>query len=373
MIDNLDISKISDLHHERKNHRNGRNYSSLKNFELKFEKHHKNILNLDFHKNTKKLEKSDLSHISNSSFNYAKTVENRVEPLEHYITKVKDQMVKYHTETNIDDEDLNNKTLDSLSDLSEHNEREILNQLRNNSTSRLPGLSEESMMKILIRNRGFKNPFESYKILKHNKELYSDINTKFMSRQKQLYDDAIEKINSYTMRFKVKMPKITVTAVMPKHLDLYQAITNKINKDKESLNTIESHKKEKKKGKKSEVPKHIKSVVVNDFSRLYSHYLYAKKNFPEGREQFSWHSNNEIILWGGIGAIKSNFIWELNPSKSYIFLKFSKLGMDKVSVRRTPTPDQIWTYRNCISKKALSVWRENKATPIFSYVRFRNF
>ena len=354
MIDNLDISKISDQVFTRKNLKKGRNYSSLREFEVKFNQKPK-LLHLDYNRNTKKLEVDKTSEDieSNREKMYNNTVENNpTEPLDEYFLKVQTTMVKYHTETNIDDDFPPNKTTDSFSDLSEQDEREILNALKNNSVSRFHGLSEESMMKILIRNKGFKNPFESGKVLKHNKDIYSDVSSKFLVRQKKLYSEAIDKINSYTMKFKIKMPKIKITTVMPKHLEQYSHHTN-ANKESPKKIVIE---KKKKKDQKQKFEVMVKAIIVNDYSKLFSHYVYAKKNFPEGREQFSWNYNNEIILWGGIGANKNNFIWELNP----VSLEWTKSQSEL-----TPPPLR-YGHTGIVHQKRLYVFGGKTKLPTYS-------
>jgi len=52
------------------------------------------------------------------------------------------------------------------------------------------------------------------------------------------------------------------------------------------------------------------------FICLYVQYIYSKKLFPEGREQFSFSYDNEMaILYGGfITNNNSNKIWKFNPS-----------------------------------------------------------
>lgn len=48
---------------------------------------------------------------------------------------------------------------------------------------------------------------------------------------------------------------------------------------------------------------------------LYSFYIYASKNFPEGREQFSFsYENGEAVLFGGVSTNKSNKIWKFDPN-----------------------------------------------------------
>jgi len=51
-----------------------------------------------------------------------------------------------------------------------------------------------------------------------------------------------------------------------------------------------------------------------DDMELYAYYKYSFKNFPEGREQFTFDYNlSDLILFGGIVTNKNNHIWILDP------------------------------------------------------------
>lgn len=78
------------------------------------------------------------------------------------------------------------------------------------------------------------------------------------------------------------------------------------------------------KREKEEVNKMKNRVVKLDEYELYATYKYSFKNFPEGREQFSFkHNLIDIVLFGGLGMNKNNnFIWTLDPSKNFIDFLF---------------------------------------------------
>ena len=73
---------------------------------------------------------------------------------------------------------------------------------------------------------------------------------------------------------------------------------------------------------KEEAKNKEKIVKLNEFE-LFGHYKYSSKNFPEGRDNFSFKYNQaEVVLFGGIVSNKNNFVWFLDPGKKTIIFHF---------------------------------------------------
>lgn len=273
----------------------------------------------------RKLNTSKSNDISDL-INMGKYLSHRnIETQENYNIYINEIMAKYQT-------DNLNKEKDSESnvfDISMIEELDIKNGLKNNHNSIsniYHGTSENSMLKVEIKSVDYKNPFESFKVLKKNKIIYDNISSSFFERQKLFYGQALEKINHY-MNLKVKMPKIKVTSVMPKILDSVSTVSNTIIPTDESSQSAKKKKKNHKDA--TDNSKAQSQYMVNyDNLRLYASYMYANKNFPEGREQFAFNYNlSDVVLYGGIVSNKNNNVWSLDPGR-YI-VKISNPRMEQ--------------------------------------------
>ena len=158
---------------------------------------------------------------------------------------------------------------------------------------------------INIYTKRYNNPSESLSVIKNNQKLYEKINKNILFRQKDFFSDYINKFDNR----KKNPAKLKVINIPIKFFD-----TPMIEKKKNK--TIE-----------------IENIPTNKNLRLFFYYLIPKKNYPEGREQFSFNiKGNEIILTGGITSFNKNLsIWVLNvetlewskiPTKNPIFNRF---------------------------------------------------
>lgn len=267
----------------------------------------------------------DTSQQSNASnilkfLNEYNETDPRIIPFEDYGNLISETMSKYQTER------LEGSKLITLNDQNEpqltlHEETMIKSIFRSQSMGKSRGVygtTEDSVMKVSIMNPEYKNPFESFKSLKKNKKIFEEVSGSFLQRQEQVYNDAIDKFNKETMKFKVKMPKIKVTTVMPKMI--YDFHKNKKETERKSA------KREKNKISSVNEALMIQGQIISDNDpTLFAFYKYSHKNFPEGREQFAFHSNvNNIILWGGIASNKNVDVWSLNPES----LEWNKIQAD---------------------------------------------
>ena len=159
----------------------------------------------------------------------------------------------------------------------------------------------------------YASPFQSLRVLRQNHQIYDEINKSFLERQMQCLDESIEAVESMTMKYKVKMPKIRITQMIAKGFydDPSKSKTNVTNNNEEIEEEDEDEEPKKKKQKQFEGIT-IKKPIQD--SKLYAFFKYPNKNFPEGREQFSISLyNNKVILFGGMSStIKSTVIWSLD-------------------------------------------------------------
>lgn len=242
---------------------------------------------------------------------------------EDYSRFINDIMSNYKNDQynkNRDDEYLMNMSLE------EENEIKLnLKQNQINNSYGYLGTSENSIMKVEVKDFDYKNPFESLKTLKKNKVIYDNINVSFLNRQKMFYDRALVGINRH-LKLKATLPKVKVSNLMPKGIDLSQIVNTANMMSPSSPNNIKQYNNQDSSGKKSaKKNKNKKNEVIIQASQiisssnnlqLYANYVYANKNFPEGREQFTLNYNLvDLVLYGGIASNKNNNIWSLDPSK----------------------------------------------------------
>jgi hypothetical protein len=267
---------------------------------------------------------SDLIKILNSGPDQKK----ELVPFEDYLSIINDTMARYATEKNglpipqeLATEENENDSKDEQIKIQKvyDDNHSILNQ----------GSTEESMMKVIVRDFEFKNPFQSLKVLRRNKKIYDDVSQTFLERQQQLFDKTQEKIKSYSMKYKVKMPRIIIfpilakqTVEIPKNKLEEKAPGQSIEETMGELSTerLKSNKRLSRGREKLSLP----MIPIDSQLKLFAYFRYSNKNFPEAREQFSFNSNQaEIVLVGGIGSnLKNNFVWTLNPGKHLNYVIF---------------------------------------------------
>ena len=162
----------------------------------------------------------------------------------------------------------------------------------------LPTANEQSRIKVVIPEQEYPNPFQSLGVIKANRHLYDEISKDFLYRQSDLFNKKIIAIQKYKNKFgSVKIQKTLVSASNNKGLYDIPVIDLTEKKDK-NIGLM-----------------HI--LPQNGILKLFTYYKYPNKNFPEGREQFSFFSRgNDLIISGGITInMKTLTIWNLNLEK----------------------------------------------------------
>lgn len=222
-------------------------------------------------------------------------------PFEDYIDQINNSMVHYTTLSARPREDTegevskNQSINERLITAEEQSIIKKVHELNQSFISKgLSSLNEESILKVSIPAVDYRNPYQSLSILRQNHIIYDEISKNFLHRQKDLFDDSIKAFEGYTMKYKVKMPKIRVLNVAPKvsfEIPVIDCVDEKKKKDLPAL-----------------------PPIPQNGLKLFAYYRYPNKNFPGGREQFSLAMNGgEIILVGGMSSsMKSMSVWSLN-------------------------------------------------------------
>lgn len=155
----------------------------------------------------------------------------------------------------------------------------------------------ETVTQISIPSITYNNPFTSLDVIKTNKKIYNKVTKQLEEQQINLYDKSISKINSRNFVLKAKMPKIRISQILPS-----SSIEVSKNANEEEENKIFS------------------SPIILDPKqkyKLYAHYCYSYKNFPEVRDHFTLTQyGTNCYLIGGIGSIlnSSSTLWKLDMS-----------------------------------------------------------
>ena len=173
-------------------------------------------------------------------------------------------------------------------------------------------LTEESMLKINVPRIEYKDPYQSIGVIRNNRNVHDEISKNFLERQYALFGNSIKQIEGYTMKYKVKMPKIKAVPLMQKvssEIPVIDCVDEKQKKDMPAL-----------------------PPLSQNGLKLFAYYRYPSKNFPEGREQFSLHMyNNEIYLVGGISSVMRMLdVWVLNVEK----VEWRKINTENISTNR---------------------------------------
>lgn len=271
---------------------------------------------------------------------FKKNLDLNLFPLDKFNTLITDTMTNYRTES---------MTLDA--DETQHQQDNSNYNRRNGIFTRGNffkfAQAENSFIKIDVKNKDYKNPEDSQKIINKNKIIYKNITNSSINLQRLYYDKTIDDITKVEKYYK-KMPKIRISNLFPKTINNFigdsrnnnnsqnfekknnflsedlaeKDIDDVLNKDKDK-----SHKKENKKIKKNEGI-NLKNIIIRSGEvELYAYYKNSTKDFPEGREQFIFDNNLiDIALFGGIVTNKNNNVWTLDPSNlrknNYKFLFF---------------------------------------------------
>ena len=142
----------------------------------------------------------------------------------------------------------------------------------------------------------YRNPLQSLRIIKNNKKIYETLSKNFLKRQNTFFNEYIKKRLNKNFE-PIKKIKI-------------------INKPQKFFNIPIIEKKKKN--------VEIEYVPSGDL-KLFCYYRYPIKDFPEGREQFTFTLNEkEIILTGGLSSYNKKFyIWKLQVET----LKWKKISL----------------------------------------------
>lgn len=334
-----------------KNHKNSNSLSHFRN-SINTSKGYNNP-----QKNFKYIKKRKLLQTSEDEFELIS--------IDQYNTLVSETMANYRTESLPIDPQSSNSNIA----LNKTGMEKTLNNL--NVT-----YGENSLIKIEVKDRDYKNPQDCINILNTNRKIYDDISTSLINIQKMYYDKTIFGIEKFH-EFKKKMCKVRVCNMLPKTQDFLSIFRAKDLQQESALNTLinnatinvnsnlksedntnnnnnlnlnsnrgenkeinkeerslESREKqriidkqkekerqrereyEKRKNKKKRDEVRLKNKIIrSDEMELYAFYKYSSKNFPEGREQFAFDSNlMDLVMFGGIVTNKNNNVWTLDPS-----------------------------------------------------------
>lgn len=221
-----------------------------------------------------------------------KLKKNQIESFEDYSLRLRDSLAHY---CGIDHQKLFGDSDIPIINLSHpplpKDQRKIIDQVYHHNksfNSLLKGANEDTLIHIKINdNVLYENPYNSLKVIKQNHRVFSDINNSFLSRQKKRMNESIEAIESATIKYKVKMPTVRVCQLVARGVF-------------DGPSSSQDYFLVDKKG-------------ANENMKLFGHYKYPNKAFPEGREQFSLSLfNTDLYLLGGIGSSnKANSIWSL--------------------------------------------------------------
>ena len=222
-------------------------------------------------------------------------------PFDDYIDVINNSMMQYQTlsprpkDTSDGEVSKNQSINDKFITAEDESIIKKVHELNHSFISKgLSSLNEDSILKVSIPNVDYRNPYQSISILKQNHLIYDEISKDFLRRQKDLFDESIKAFEGYTMKYKVKMPKIRVLNVAPKtsyEIPVIDCVDEKKKKDLPAL-----------------------PPIPQNGLKLFAYYRYPNKNFPEGREQFVLSLNGgEIILAGGMSSVMKNMsVWGLN-------------------------------------------------------------
>ena len=189
--------------------------------------------------------------------------------------------------------DLKSSRLEN-SELSNQIKKLYNSQFYNSSSNRI-NIKDNSSCRITVDPEEYKSPMDSFATLFNNKSIFNKILTNNMSRE-------VNKFNSIFVDIEKKNPinlkKIKISNMMPKNNDLLSNVQSNKNDRKSLLNLI------------------VQQLAISGPSgtaELYAFYLYSKKVFPEGREQFSLsYDTINMIIFGGISTKSFNDLWFLD-------------------------------------------------------------
>ena len=189
------------------------------------------------------------------------------------------------------------------------------NKAKTKRNEKLMRNNSQSCYKVTVKDFNFyKNPNESLTAINNNNEIFNEINKDCLARQRIIYENHIINFENYTQKFRVKMPKIKIfhySSKIPSEIPVINLINEEYKNDEELSSNIHKGEEE---------------------MRLFSYYKYSPKNFPEGKEQFSFCSKGKYLyLSGGLCTnMKQMSIWSLNMET----LEWNKLALKNTTYSR---------------------------------------
>jgi hypothetical protein len=285
--------------------------------------------------------------------NFIKTEDIDLIPLDQYNNLVTETMANYRTES-YPIENNGERDNEYYPNVKSSMNKTLIGKSLNNLNVTY---GENSLIKIDVKDKEYRNPKDAIKILKTNRNIFDNISTSLINIQKMYYDKTIIGIEKFH-EFKRKMCKVRVSNIIPKNTDIINLFKSKgslpenanlnlgINPHLEEIPIINSNKersfesrereriiekekekererereRDKRRNKKKKEDIKLKNKIIPDEMELYAYYKYSSKNFPEGREQFAFDFNlTDLVLFGGIVTNKNNNVWTLDPSKIFLY------------------------------------------------------
>ena len=177
----------------------------------------------------------------------------------------------------------------------DHNIIKKVHDLNSSYISKYAPPDSDTNPKISIPEFNYGNPYQSVSIIRKNNLIYDEISKDYLIRQKMLFDNSIKTFEGYSMKYKLKMPKIRIAKIPPK-INIEIPVVDMTKDKKKKEETV------------------LPPIPGQEHLKLFAYYRYPNRNFPEGREQFSLGMKGaDIILSGGMSAsMKQMNIWQLN-------------------------------------------------------------
>lgn len=172
-----------------------------------------NTTNKDFYKTFRK----SSSNFYLNEFQKRFILDSTQMPFESYRDSTKDIMSEYHYEA------LSKKPLD-ISDkrllIGDVDFQKIKNNLNKKSfMSDLDAISSGAQVKILVNEEEYKSPIKSFSVIFKNKVIHENVSKNNYWRQKNKYDDFLDKANEFEKLTNSRYRKIKITAVTPNKND----------------------------------------------------------------------------------------------------------------------------------------------------------
>ena len=186
-----------------------------------------NISNISLKKSQKSkktFQEIQKSFLNSLNLNIPFEIPNQNIPFDDYADVINTSMSHYQlndiSKKKKDDEEEDSKVNFQDSRFISKDDTLLIKKMYDNNKSfiskNLNPFSDESLLKVNVPERDYKNPYQSLNIISNNHNIYDEVSKDFLFRQKRLFDESIKNFEGFTMKYKVKMPKIKVISVQPK-------------------------------------------------------------------------------------------------------------------------------------------------------------